>query len=135
MARGQPKTPAPVSGPGKMSQRTDGGPGSTSQPIRVPTGGAYGERKAAESQQQAAPLAVAGAPAGGGGVSPISPPSPNGVFGPTQRPGESPLNGSGTRGQAVANDVDGFLRVLYSTFPHPGIAALLRKDTGSGPPS
>jgi hypothetical protein len=51
-----------------------------------------------------------------------------GVFGPTERPAESPLAGMQTRGTAVASDVDGFLRVLYSQFPHPGIAALLRKD-------
>lgn len=49
-----PARPAPVSGPGALSQRTDGGPG---QPIRVPTGGSYGEATNLESLQQAAPLA------------------------------------------------------------------------------
>lgn len=51
-----------------------------------------------------------------------------GVFGPTERPGESPLAGMMPRNNAVASDVDGFLRVLYSQFPHPGIFALMRKD-------
>ena len=36
----RPSSPAPVSGPGSMSQRTDGGP---SQPIRDMTGGDYGD--------------------------------------------------------------------------------------------
>lgn len=129
MARGQPKNPAPVSGPGKLSQRTDGGPGSGSQPIRVPTGGDYGAAKASEDQQRSAPLSAGGAPTGGGGVTPISPPSPDGVFGPTQRPGESPLAGITPGGDnPIAQDVDGYLRVLYSKFPHPAIHQLIRKD-------
>jgi hypothetical protein len=61
----QPSSPAPVSGPGALSKRTDGGPG---QPVRAPSGGAYGERQQLEQLQQAAPLAesaggvTAGAP-------------------------------------------------------------------------
>ncbi|MEV4228136.1 hypothetical protein AB0J81_13750 [Streptomyces bobili] len=69
MARGgyrQPGNPAPVSGPGALSKRTDGGPG---QPVRTPSGGAYGERQALEQMQQGAPLAASpggdvGAPQG-----------------------------------------------------------------------
>ncbi|MGV9850431.1 hypothetical protein ACWDWU_16925 [Streptomyces sp. NPDC003442] len=56
MARGgyrQPANPAPVSGPGALSRRTDGGP---SQPVRTPSGGKYGERQALEQLQQSAPL-------------------------------------------------------------------------------
>jgi hypothetical protein len=130
VARGAPKKPAPVAGPGKLARRTDGGPGSASQPLRVPSGGAYGDRKASEDQQQSAPLAVANGPSTGGGGAPIPPPSPEGVFGPTKRPGESPLAGAqvGVGGNPIAQDVDGFLRVLYSKFPHPGIHQLIRKD-------
>lgn len=66
MARGgyrQPGNPAPVSGPGALSQRTDGGP---SQPVRTPSGGAYGERQQLEQLQQAAPLSASpGGDAGG----------------------------------------------------------------------
>lgn len=47
-----PANPAMVSGPGQLSQRTDGGPGNEKQPIRVAPGGAYGDRKAAVEQQQ-----------------------------------------------------------------------------------
>lgn len=49
-----PSSPAPVSGPGALSKRTDGGPG---QPVRVPTGGAYGDATQLAQLQQAAPLA------------------------------------------------------------------------------
>ncbi|GAA4890922.1 hypothetical protein ACFPM3_20195 [Streptomyces coeruleoprunus] len=61
----QPSSPAPVSGPGALSKRTDGGPG---QPVRTPSGGAYGERQELERIQQAAPLSASpggdvGAPA------------------------------------------------------------------------
>jgi hypothetical protein len=60
----QPSSPAPVSGPGALSKRTDGGPG---QPVRAPSGGAYGERQNLEQLQQAAPLAqTPGGDAGAG---------------------------------------------------------------------
>ena len=42
----QPSNPAPVSGPGALSARTDGGAGSSKQPIRRIPGQAYGEGKA-----------------------------------------------------------------------------------------
>ena len=116
MARGKP-----VSGPGKLSQRTD-----KSQPIRVPTGGDYGDAKALETQQQSAPLAAGGAPSPGGG-NPISPPPAGGVVGTTERPAESPMAGALGPGQNMAQDVDGFLRVLYEQFPHPAISALIQK--------
>jgi len=71
MARGgyrQPGNPAPVSGPGALSRRTDGPQGGGSQPVRVPSGGAYGDRQNLEQLQQAAPVAASpggdvGAPA------------------------------------------------------------------------
>lgn len=37
------------------------------------------------------------------------------------------MAGAATRGNAVASDVNGFLNVLYSSFPHPAIARLLDK--------
>ncbi|KUJ70806.1 hypothetical protein ACZ90_00350 [Streptomyces albus subsp. albus] len=51
----RPSSPAPVSGPGALSKRTDGGPG---QPIRTPSGGAYGERQDLDQLQHAAPLSA-----------------------------------------------------------------------------
>jgi hypothetical protein len=54
----QPMNPAPVSGPGALSQRTDGGAveGMT-QPAQSYTGGSYGNNKEMSDQQSAAPLA------------------------------------------------------------------------------
>lgn len=80
----RPTKPAPVSGPGKLSRRTDGG-----QPVRALTDAAYGEQAQFQADQQGAPMA-----SGGAGVSPSGPPSmpdlssivPMGEG--TQRPGE-----------------------------------------------
>ena len=54
----QPKNPAPVSGPGSLSQRTDGGATEgMSQPQQSYSGFAYGENKAVNEQQGGASLA------------------------------------------------------------------------------
>lgn len=103
----QPENPAPVSGPAQLSARTDGGPGSSKQPIRVANGGGYGERTASIEQQQGAPLAEAPGPpnppapstlaeAMGGGGAPSGPPAEGGFqrppltgfTAPSERPGE-----------------------------------------------
>jgi hypothetical protein len=57
----QPSNPAPVSGPGMLSQRTDGGAteGMT-QPQQQYTGFAYGENSALAEQQSGASLAGTG---------------------------------------------------------------------------
>ena len=54
----QPTNPAPASGPGALSQRTDGGAteGMT-QPVKEYTGLPYGENKAINDTQSAAPMA------------------------------------------------------------------------------
>ncbi|MFJ2176411.1 hypothetical protein ACIOHE_26410 [Streptomyces sp. NPDC087851] len=49
----KPSSPAPASGPGALSRRTDGGP---AQPQRLPSGGAYGERQNLEQLQQGAAM-------------------------------------------------------------------------------
>lgn len=60
MARGgyrQPMNPAPVSGPGMLSQRTDGGATEgMSQPQQQYTGMPYGQNKAVNDQQGGASL-------------------------------------------------------------------------------
>lgn len=66
-----PNNPAPVSGPGALSRRTDGGPGDSKQPIRVPTGGGYGDATQLQQDQQGAPLAASP----GGDVAPGGNPS------------------------------------------------------------
>lgn len=54
----QPERGAPVSGPGPLARRTDGPQGG--QPVRVPTGGSYGEGTELRGLQEAAPLAETG---------------------------------------------------------------------------
>jgi hypothetical protein len=132
MARGAPKKPAAVSGPGAMSRRTDGGPGSKTQPVRVPSGGDYGERQAAETQQRSAPLAVAGGTPGGGGGAPISLPSPNGVFGPTERPNVPLAQGIAPSGQIGEQGMDAqtLLELLFQKYPSPYLARMMRNDRG-----
>lgn len=134
MARGQPNRPAPVSGPGALSRRTDGGPGSATQPLRTPSGGAYGERQALVNQQKAAPLAARNgqsSSSGPGRPAPRgAPPLPTGgVFGPTARPGEPGTAGVMGMGPPQGTpDVEQILRTLYTMFPHPKLLSLMRRD-------
>ena len=132
MARGSPKKPAPVSGPGKLARRTDGGPGSDKQPIRETSGGAYGERQAGKEQQQSAPLAVAGSTPSGGGGAPIPPPSPDGVFGPTQRPNVPLSQGITPTGQVGEQGLDAqmILELMFQKYPSPYLARLMRNGSG-----
>lgn len=85
-----PANPAPVSGPGRLSRRTDGGVG---QQTTVPmTGMGYGENADFNDIQSAAPLAAAptapnmrsrnSVPAGQSGAAAAP------LFSPTQRPDE-----------------------------------------------
>lgn len=93
MSRGgyqRPRKPAPVSAPGALSRRTDGGPQQLTEKM---TGLPYGENADFNEMQSAAPLRAtpdAGArtrnksQSTGGGSSP----APVGIFQPTQRPDE-----------------------------------------------
>ena len=110
-----------------MSQRTDGGPGNQRQPLRVPSGGQYGDRKALIAQQQAAPLA-AGTPT----PQPQAPVDPGAfdAFRPSDRPAE-PItagiaSGPGPSGQTMlpADPHEG-VRALIRANPHPDLIALL----------
>jgi hypothetical protein len=92
-----PGNPAPVSGPGAMSARTDGQPGQAMQSL---ANARYGEQKAFQQIQGGAPMATApsvghGPSNGefaqamqGGGPTPV----PFGA--PTQRPGEPVTTGA-----------------------------------------
>lgn len=55
----KPSSPAPVSGPGQLSRRTDGGP---AQKLRELPDAQYGEAATFRELQQAAPLAQAPGP-------------------------------------------------------------------------
>lgn len=79
-----PAHPAAVSGPGRLSQRTDGGP---AQQLRHLTDAQYGEDAAYTAQQRSAPLAQTGPPpaaaAGTGEAQPVT-----GFGDPSARPDE-----------------------------------------------
>lgn len=87
----QPNSPAPASGPGALSRRTDGGP---AQPLRDLPNAQYGEAKTFRELQQGAPLAQSsplpstGSPVGGGSPSVIP------LNAPTTRPDEPVTAGS-----------------------------------------
>lgn len=90
-----PSSPAPVSGPGALSKRTDGGPGAK-QPLRVPTGGAYGDASALQQTEQGAPMgASAGSAAPAASLlAGMSVPSGPGLAAPTQQPGVPVTDGA-----------------------------------------
>lgn len=94
-----PSNPAPASGPGRMSRRTDGGP---AQKMRVASGGDYGERQEMEGIQQGAAMsntAVApgpdvGVPVDPSGLTPLDAPSAHPdrdlTYGLSSGPGPNP---------------------------------------------
>jgi hypothetical protein len=124
MARGgyrQPGNPAPVSGPGALSKRTDGGPGK--QPVRVPSGGAYGERQELEQMQQAAP--VSASPGGDVGAPQMADITAGlvGFDAPTQMPDEPVTagaamgDGPGLEALGLPNQPDEDMRRLVMYLP------------------
>jgi hypothetical protein len=139
MARGRggyqrPSNPAPVSGPGALSQRTDGGP---SQPIREIPAEQYGDRKANADLQAAAPMAAQQE----GTVRPAPPVNlpTGGVTFPTTAPDESPLAGLPTNSAPhdlhpfFRDDPESYLRALYARYPYPEIARLISHGSGRAP--
>ena len=86
----RPSEPAPVSGPGKLSRRTDGGP---MQGPKVAPGGKYGERKASMEAQSAAPMAGSQAPNKIDIPAPVRPPVVP-LTAPSERPDEPITSGS-----------------------------------------
>ncbi len=128
MARHRPPAnPAAVSGPGALSQRTDGGPGSKTQPIRVAAGGPFGERQELEEAQRAAPLpdnrSGPGEAEGGAGPAPPPQPANEALFGPTTQPG--PGGPRPTGNSFIPPDPDLLLKTIYQAFPHPEIRRLV----------
>lgn len=91
----RPDKPAPVSGPGRLSRRTDGGPG---QKVRDVPGGSYGDAQDLRNLQSSAPMSLApgalsptpgGSPASAGIPVPVVP-----FNAPSQRPGEPVTTGA-----------------------------------------
>jgi hypothetical protein len=132
----RPSNPAPVSGPGALSKRTDG------QPIRVPTGMPYGEAGALEQLQRSAPLAAS--PGGNTPVPPGAAPSQGAAnvtpFGaPTQQPatpvtaGAALGPGPGTDALGLPNPPSDDMQALMNYLPvlefmanQPGASAAAR---------
>jgi hypothetical protein len=126
MARGKrggqrtPRNPAPVSGPGALSQRTDGGP---SRPPVIANEQGYGVRGQTEAAASSAPMYAdqANSPAPAPPQTPIALGALPQAFGPSQRPGPPPVSSSPPRAQDV-------LRAVYEAYPSPWIASLLHDD-------
>ena len=78
----KPSNPAPVSGPGRMSARTDGGPGAK-QGAAAMTGGPYGESQDLAQLQQSATMAASGV---------VKPGTSQPLLGSTPSPVEAPFD-------------------------------------------
>ena len=125
----RPEHPAAVSGPGKFSQRTDGGPGD-SQPIRYVPGMDYGGGQELMDIQAGAPMAADSGPS----VIPF--------HAPTQRPDEPVTHGApvgaGPGPEALpvgAPDEDkvaAVIRAAYANYPSPQLSALVAQLDAEG---
>jgi|SRR5690242_12184460 len=140
----QPSSPAPVSGPGSLSKRTDGPMGGGKQPVRVPTGGAYGDATALRQDQQGAPLAAS---PGGDAAAPqpgllagLSLPPGIGLSEGTARPDEPVTAGAasgpgpGPEALGLPNQQDQDMQALVAYLPvfehmanQPGASAGMRQ--------
>ena len=116
----KPNKPAATSGPGALSQRTDG-----TLPVVDYPDVQYGQQQALAQQQAQAPLG--GAPGVGAGMAPTQAPD---VFAPTELPGE-PITegvpygaGAGPRTSPI-DSTQLFLEAMYANNPHPIIAELI----------
>ena len=108
----QPSNPAPVSGPGALSKRTDGGAteGMT-QPQQNYTGFAYGENQSLQEQQSGAPMA--GNPYPMADITELS--------APTQRPNEpvtSGINGGEGPGTEAMRNMPNRAPSIVDTIKH-----------------
>ncbi len=127
----QPRNPAAVSGPGALSQRTDGGAGNSKQPIRRIPGVAYGEQKGLSEQQAAAPLPVA--QQGQIPVGNTTGVTPN-VFAATEFPNqpitEGAMLGAGSPPmQAIDEDANMLLAAMYQVMPNSIISELINQGS------
>jgi hypothetical protein len=108
----KPTRPAPVSGPGKLSKRTDGGPSNPGpkQPVRDVPGMPYGEGQELRTVQAGAPMSAApgpgGAPAPGPAVQPADLSGVTALDAPTSRPGE-PVTAGANAGPGPGMDALG----------------------------
>lgn len=126
MAKGgyrQPNNPAPVSGPGALSRRTDGGGPGNQQPVRVPTGGSYGEATQLQNLQQNAPLGASPGGDVGATLEGLQLPEVTPFGAPTEEPG-TPVTagaalgpGAGVEALGLTPQADDDMRRLLQYLP------------------
>lgn len=113
----RPAAPAAVSGPGALSQRTDGGPANP-----IPPGGDYGDARDIQAITQAAQGAgqVGSPPAAPGPAPGGRPPAAPDVFAPT-RDTRQPITAGvpvGDGDPGIHDDGLDLLRAVAQTFPN-----------------
>lgn len=111
----KPENPAPMSGPGALSQRTDGGP---AQGAKYISGLPYGQGQATYDQQTAAPMAAASPMPSAPAAAPMQMPTP--LMAPTGRPNE-PITSGIDLGDGVGSGA------LNLPNQQPTLATTLRK--------
>jgi hypothetical protein len=135
MSRGRggyrkPNKPAPASGPGALSQRTDGGPADR-QPMRLGPAEQHGARQGMVNLQGAAPMA-AGGPPGAGGPS-VGMPAPPDLFAPDTGGGPITAGARGGAGPGPAQpvfpeDPDEIIRIAYQMTGHPDLLEMIEGE-------
>lgn len=130
-----PRSPAPVSGPGALSRRTDGGP---TQPVRSAPMDQHGERQQIENAQSAVPLPRDQGPTVDGPLGPArvrgggqAPPQGD-VFSPMTPTEQASPAGMGR--PIVPASPDEELALLFESYPSPELFRLLnmrRRDGGA----
>lgn len=147
----RPTNPAPISGPGKFSQRTDGGPSvdNAKQAARYISGGAYGEGKDLENLQTSAPMSAAPSVPQENFNAMSLPPLPEHIVplsAPTQRPDE-PITAGVPFGEGIntpspitplvdnqiqSDIVAQTIRSTYAKYPSPELGMLVNKLNNEG---
>lgn len=113
----EPAKPAPASGPGRYSRRTDGGP---VQKLRKMTGGDYGSSQEMADLQRAAPMAATApsAQAAAAAPAPIDGSSLTPLNAPTGQPGVGLLDNLGDfqQQQQPSSAIDDETRARMNTY-------------------
>jgi len=111
----KPGNPAPVSGPGSLSRRTDGGPIQAGK--EIPGGGKYGERKELAELQSGAQLQGNPIPSlGGGNIQPRPRQPITSLFSPTENPNE-PITAGASMGLGRTPDAPSKYTMIQKYMP------------------
>jgi len=94
-----------VSGPGNLSQRTDGGPGAKQAAVKLPDA-KYGEQKEFRGIQEGAPIQKVAAPTAGAPGGALSGPLPPPLDAPSSRADE-PVTAGAAAGAGPGQDILG----------------------------